>query len=234
MNMKKYARPALALLAVAAVAVVILLLTGVIGGQPAQKEAEPTAEPAKAATLRDWFGYLEINAYINEPAGLACAIGDWLFYGQADILSLTEGLEEADLDLEIHEALAKTEGKAAVVMLAMSSDTMKNVTMSVMDVTEYMDEISETGLKGQIEAMKEDTVAYFTSFGAENIACEMIERDIGGETFYGMEFSCTYQGMPIYQKEIAAMRGDIMLMLTATCYKVDEAESILEPFVALK
>lgn len=187
----------------------------------------------KVTTLRDWFGYLDINAYINEPAGLSCTIGDWLFYGQADILSLTEGLEEVDLDLEIHEALNKTEGKAAVVMLAMSTDTMKNVTLSIMDITDFMDDISATGLKGQIDTMKEDTIAYFTSLGVENIICETIEKEIGGETFYGLEFSCTYQGMLIYQREIATMRGDIMLMLTATCYKTDETESVINSFTSI-
>ena len=229
MDQKKLIKGALALLVLAAVVVGILWGTGVIGGKTEQVKAE-----AAPATLRDWFGGVSGYTYLNQPAGLGCVLDEWLFYGEEDVLSLTEGLAAEDMDLEVREALAKTAEKSAVVMMAMSSDTMKNVTMTIMDTTDYQEELASTGLKGQLEMIRNSTEAYFSTYGAEDVACELMERDIGGETYLGLEFSCTYQGMPIYQKELAVIRGDIMVMVTVTSYKTDETESVLEHFVAVR
>ena len=186
---------------------------------------------AETAEAVDWFGTVDGSVYENATAGFGCNLDGWTYLSKEEIAQQTAmSLEMMNEDLA---ELVKTV-PSVTVMIANSADSMRNVNISIQDISANK-AVYETFTLDQILELSKDTVVSgYQMQGMTDITCEVATFEISGETFYGMQTSCKYMGIQVYQKQLAVIKDDNMITITISTYVTDATDEVLACFYTIK
>lgn len=190
-----------------------------------------TLAETTAGTTVDWLGTVNGSVYENAVAGFGCNLEGWTYATQEEIIATQELTKE-----QLTEDLAKAmeEAQSVTVMMATSADQMKNVNLAIQDVSEYISIYESIGMDGLLTLIKGQMETAYAAQGMKDVVCDIIQVDISGKSFYAMQVSCTYMGVPVYQKQLADVKGNNMIMLTVTTYFSDGCDEVLANFYTVE
>lgn len=184
-----------------------------------------------AETTVDWFGTINGSVYENAVAGFGCNLEGWTYATQEEIIETTNLTKE-----QLTEDLAKAmeEAQSVTVMMANSADQMQNVNLALQDISEYSTIYESIGMDGLLTLIKGQMETAYAAQGMKDVVLDIIQVDISGKSFYAMQASCTYMGVPVYQKQLADIKGNNMIMLTVTTYLSDGCDEVLANFYTVE
>ncbi len=184
-----------------------------------------------AETAVDWLGTINGSVYENAVAGFGCNLEGWTYATQEEIVASTELTKEI-----LPEDLAKAveEADSVTVMMATSEDQMKNANMAIQDITDYVSIYESIGMDGLLTLIKGQMETAYQKQGMTDIVCEVVQMEISGQPFYAIQVSCKYMGVQVYQKQLAAVKDNNMIMITATSYLTDGTDEIFANFYTVE
>ena len=189
---------------------------------------------AESGSALQLFGTVTGDVYENDYLGIGCKLDGWHYYSEEEIAEANQLARSTIASADIVDLLENAD--ILFLMMAESPITFDNVNI----VLQYMDEtnlgiINTLGIDVYLRMSFEE---YFKSMleqaGYQVINTKVINTNIGGIDYPGLEISYINNGIHLQVKQIYSLYGNYMMALTVTAQSQDTVDNILSNFYVLE
>lgn len=171
-------------------------------------------------------GVLEDNVYWNESISLGCALDeDWYFLTLEEILEVN-GYAFDQIEGDIGEMLQNMDNMTCMYALNMRTNETANVNIEKLSIANAV-VLTE---KKYLELSSDMLVELLEQMGDEDVAYEISEVEIDGETHAAMNVSFKNNGIDVFEQLVAIKKGGRMIVITAVSYVDNTTDEILAGF----
>ena len=184
-----------------------------------------------SVNMQELFGTIENGAYENKYVGLGFKIDDWEIIKDEDF----ERMREAVKDL-MPEEMQQFKENAGILTVLRANDLLNNaINIKIKYIagsSEYTDTDAKTLITSNIDGFKQ----WLLETGFANAEAEYVSTTIEGREYDGMlgSYDLLTVNKHMYSRLIMFIRGEYMVIITASSVTEDRTEEICQRFYHLK
>lgn len=177
------------------------------------------------------FGTIENGAYENKYVGLGFKIDDWQILTDEDY----ERMREATKAL-MPEEMQQFKENAGILTVLRAKDLLNNAINIKIKYIAGSSEYTETDTKTLIKSNIDDFQQWLRETGFANAEAEYVSTTIEGREYDGMlgSYDILTVNQHMYSRLIMFIRGEYMVIITASSVTEDRTEEICQRFYHLK